>query len=294
MKRYLTIFIMMIVCFTFVGCAHENNTPTHESLEHSNSTNVESSEECTEDLTEDSTEIPTIDLYQNAIWKKDRQELLLNTVYFSKDWDQYIMVGDEQVVSDKKTDVFELPNYFYLEGESFTDLETIYYVPTYRYNLSSTLTQFDTHVRSVLHVYSTSDLATHPHGAVIESIQYLAVINPNEGGLTSLMNMVKYDDGQFGFGSLKKDVEAVLGLPTNSFIEEMSNGINLTTDVYIGEKATLAISYMWLKSDNEENAVLTTIKWDLTEIANYLHSQEGADMFEGRDIDASKVNSSPN
>jgi hypothetical protein len=136
-KRLIALLLSICLLICCVGCAIDkpqnstepsNETVADPTIEQGNTINTNPTDN-TIGNTEDTQDII---VGNEMVWEKNETQITLETIKISKEWDQFIIVDDAVVSAIEKTDMSVIPNYYFGDNDSYADLQTVYYVPTYR------------------------------------------------------------------------------------------------------------------------------------------------------------------
>ena len=285
-KKLLALILIICMFCCFIGCTRsnpDNATPTTETLPIDTTPDSDSIEITLDDQEEIVREVLS---NEQMVWEKPEKQMTLGTIKISKDWDKFIIVDEIAVSAIDYTDMSMINNYYYGSNDSYANLETAYYVPTYRLSMMTNDVYFDEYISAIMNIVGTTNDAHKDKHVVIEEINFITTVNPYEGGLDTLKTNASYtSDGYFGIGSTHSYIENIIGKANSETTTPMIMGINLTNCVYIGENAEMIMTFMWNNDDGIDTATLTSIDWIATKISSDLHTQEGIDFFENRSAD---------
>lgn len=281
-KKLVAVTLSLSLVLCCVGCANNNVSDPKGSEPSIETQQTEPTESLPTDvLPTEPTGTETVK-GEEFIWEKEFQKLTTKDVRLDANWDKQIVVDDIKISSKQLTDMSALPNYYYEnDADSYSELETAYYVPTFMLLTSSKTSDLNDYATLQLDALSTTlNSNSDVKDLIIEELRLISQVNPYEGGLDVLQKDAYDSDGQFGIGSSYKHTTSIIG---NAFEEttESMNDINWTTCIYVGDNATLILSFTWFADDDVESAVLTAIDWIAADVRAELQAQDDIHLFEG-------------
>lgn len=217
-----------------------------------------------EEMTFNDNGIPSKTIKTN-LWEKNFEQLLTQDVVIDKDWDKYIQIGSDFLMSDSFIDISELHNYFIKENDDPFPAEECYLTNLKEYMLASNSTEDVQFAISKL----TVTTILHNKNAFIKSVEFQSSLNISEGGLDNLKKQ-KQIDGKFGLGSTYANIKPIL-LNEVKLFEDVQDAYITTFYSYNSEHAQMELRFARLKTDDIENAILVGIKWTPTTIADQLN-----------------------
>ena len=222
---------------------------------------------------------PIITKYEIAtgaanIWDKEKQALSLDTIRLDANWMNYITIGDATILSNTMADISLVPNYYYGDNDSWSDLETVYFVPTLMLSNKTNKIQFGKYASVYLDIVTTTFEYDLQRYAIIDEIRFIATANPYEGGFDEMIAASEYVDGLFGIGSKYSAVTNIIGDTEDIVTEQFGDGVRGATCIYVAEDVELILTFMWFDADGIDSAILTSINWIPTSVRTVLHSQD--------------------
>jgi hypothetical protein len=275
-QRLIIALLVISIVSSLYGCANDENV--HETMG-SNSEIIENEDFVPESST--ANEEHVVVTGEQFVWEKPEQQIALDSIKLTEKWHEYIDVGGAIISTIDFTDISVIHNYYYGNNDSYADLETAYYVPTFSLSTKTDTINFDTYVSANLDIISTT-FKDEVGGkkVIIEEIRFISTINPYEGGIEILKTDAYFSEGTFGIGSSYEYVVGLIGEPTAILTEDIGD-VNSSTCIYTAENAEMILSFMWFEQDGVESAVITSIDWIPTTIRSILHTQPGIERFEG-------------
>lgn len=213
-------------------------------------------------------EVPEKDI-SKYIWDKQFVQLSTADVVIDENWDKYIKIKDDYIMSNSFVDLSEMHNYF-VRSEDKEEGNSILVNRAYsevggEQKSASVVTKDAEFAQSKL-VVSTK---YNKKNAYIKNIDFQAVVNISSGGLDNLIKK-KSPNGKISLGNTYEEAKNILKNETK-LVEDVQGDSITTFYLYESEHAELELRFTRLNSEDENKAILTGIKWTPTLISNKLN-----------------------